>query len=537
MKNIRRIICSVLVAVMMSMCLSGCGNKAPVNADIATKEELDPKIIGDYGNLKLPIDDEYTQVSIIYGSDTDTINDSVVMNELRRRTGLNIKVVCVPAASMGDKSKTMLASKNATDIFGAGLSIDEQNEFGMQGAFIKIDENLKHAPNFKKMFFDKPEEYGVVGAVKNMSASDGHLYFFPQYDINRAVNSGTMYRKDIFDKHGLKADWKNPEEFYQTLKKLKELYPNSTPFAVKLKTQLFTRLGESWGLGSGSDVTFPPFYDEADGKWKYYATDPRFKEIIDYVKKLFDEGLLDPEFLTTTDVAWTAKMTQKEKAFVTSDWIGRMEMWKEQTKTTVPEFDLRYAPPIGPTGKVIQLPKYAASTCVTNNERSHLALALNDYLLTESGGILLSLGVEGVTYTIGEDGFADYVGYDPNEAIGINELATKYGLFSIYRRFDKRSTYYNFSEREQEAQDMALNKEDGFEPIDPKLTFTDEEIDIRAGILPELSTAAEEFATKYVLGSETGDAAWEKWLGKAKKLGEDKVLKIYNDAQKRYDEM
>ena len=108
---------------------------------------------------------------------------------------------------MGDKSKTMLASKNATDIFGAGLSIDEQNEFGMQGAFIKIDENLKHAPNFKKMFFDEPEEYGVVGAVKNMSASDGHLYFFPQYDINRAVNSGIMYRKDIFDKHGLKADW------------------------------------------------------------------------------------------------------------------------------------------------------------------------------------------------------------------------------------------------------------------------------------------------------------------------------------------
>ncbi len=538
MKNSKKIILGILVTAMILSCFAGCGQKEVVNADIATKAELDPKVIGDYGDLKLPIDDNYTEVSVIYGSDDDSINDSVVIKELRRRTGLNIKLVCVPVASMGEKSKTMLASKSATDIFGAGLSVDEQNEFGMQGAFIKIDENLEHAPNLKKMFFDEPEEYGVEGAVKNMSASDGHLYFFPEYDINRAVNSGTLYRKDIFDKHGLKADWSNPEEFYQTLKKLKALYPNSTPFSVKLKTQLFTRLGESWGLGTVSDGNrFSAFYDEADGKWKYYATDARFKEIIDYVKKLYDEGLLDPEFLTTTEAAWTAKMTQADKAFVTSDWIGRMEMWQEQTKSTIPEYDIRYAPPIGPTGKVIQLAKYAASACITNNERSHLALALSDYLISESGGMLLGLGIEGVTYTIGEDGFADYVGFDPEAAIGINELAEKYGLFSVYRRFDKRSTYYNFSEREQQAQDMALDKEDGFEPIDPKLIFTEEEIEVRADLLPKLSTAAEEFATKYVLGSETGDAAWNAWLEKAKKLGEDKVLKVYNDAQKRYNEM
>ena len=536
MKVTKKITLVLLSAILLVSCFAGCGNKEIINADIATKEELDPKIIGDYGDLKLPLDDEYTTITVLKSTDTDTLNDSPVFKELRRRTGLNVQAFVVPSASASEKAKVLLASKESMpDIFGVGLSIDEQNEFGMQGAFIKIDENLKHAPNLKEMFFDNPEEYGVKNAVKNMSAADGHMYFFPSYDIERAVNHGIMYRKDIFDKNDLKADWKNPDEFYNALKKLKGIYPDSYPFAVKVKTQLFTKLGESWGLGAVTDGNvFSAFYDEPDGKWKYYTTDPRFKEILDFVKKLFDEGLIDPEFFTTTDVAWTSKMTTN-KSFVTFDWIGRMEMWKAMTAETIPEYDMRYAPPVGPTGKVRELARYGFASCITNNERSHLALALSDYLLSESGATLMSMGIEGETYTIGEDGYADYVGYDPNQAIGIKELENKYGLFSVYRRFDKRSDYYNFSEREKEAQDMALEKEDGFEPLDPTLIFTEEEIKVRSEILPKLSKASEEFATKYVLGTETGDAAWNEWLKKTEELGVDKILKIYNDAQARYN--
>ena len=48
--------------------------------------------------------------------------------------------------------------------------------------------------------------------------------------------------------------------------------------------------------------------------------------------------------------------------------------------------------------------------------------------------------------------------------------------------------------------------------------------------------AADEFVTQYILNNGT-DKDWDAWLAKAKKLGEDKVLKIFNDAQKRYDTM
>ena len=138
MKHSKKIVLGILVLALLFSCFTGCGKKEVVNADIATKEELDPKVIGDYGDLKLPIDDEYTTITILKGADTDTLNDSPVFKELRRRTGLNVQAYIVPASTAGEKAKTLLASKeNMPDIFGVGLSVDEQNEFGMQGAFIR----------------------------------------------------------------------------------------------------------------------------------------------------------------------------------------------------------------------------------------------------------------------------------------------------------------------------------------------------------------------------------------------------------------
>ena len=66
---------------------------------------------------------------------------------------------------------------------------------------------------------------GTETVNKAWRASDGKLYQIPSYGVNRDVNHGMLYRKDIFDKHGIKM-WNNPEEFYQVLKQLKELYPS-----------------------------------------------------------------------------------------------------------------------------------------------------------------------------------------------------------------------------------------------------------------------------------------------------------------------
>lgn len=528
----KKTICLLSMMLIVFTCFSGCGNPSSnLPFEIASKEELSPEKIGYYSTLKLPIDKKGTEIKITCDTMVTTNNESVVINELRRRTGVNLQIEAIPRSSFNEKMKIYLAAKDQMpDIFNGGITLDEVAEYGSQGAFVALSDHYEDLPNLKEIFFDKSDEYKTTGKIRNLLTGDGKLYVFPTYSVNRDVNHGMLYRKDIFDKHGIKM-WTNREEFLNALRQLKTLYPNSTPFVSKTGTVIFRDFSYNWGLNG-----FDMYYNEEDGKWKLSSTDEKFKEVLDFIKIMYDEKLIDPEFITATQAAWTSKITQNDKAFVTWDWIGRLEQFKEQTKDMLPEYDLRYAEPLN--GKVISLPLVSASgTAITNNKNSKIAMQLMDYILSESGARLITMGIEGVTYNMGSDGFAEYIDVDGSN--DINVLEDKYGLYisGLYKRFDRRCGYFNFSEREQEAQDIMLSKEDGFWPEDPVLSFTDEEKEIITEKFAKIKTAGEEFATKYILSDKTGDKAWSEWLKKAETLGTKELEAAYNSAQERYNKL
>ena len=366
-------------------------------------------------------------------------------------------------------------------------------------------------------------------------AADGNLYYFPKYDTERDVNHGMLYRKDIFDKHGLKM-WNSPEELYDVLKKLKEIYPDSTPFVSKNGVGIVYKLIQSYGIPDFGRL----FFDENDGKWKQSVIDQRLKDLLDMLKKMYDDGLIDPEFITTTQSAWTQKMTQPDKAFVTFDWIGRLEQFKLQTKETIPDYDLRFANPFGPNQSVNTLGKTGyTGPQVTNNKKAELSLKLLDYLLSEGGAELMNLGVEGETYKLDDRGFAVYKGFE-DRVPSINDISEKFGLYvqGLTLRGDKRSCYFNYTELEQEAQDLMLNKENGFEKEDPALSYTPEEKELIDRDLADIQKGYSEFITKYILsdkGTEhTGDKAWDAWVKKAKSTWNiDEQERIANEVYKR----
>ena len=533
MKRFSKAILLLLCLCMVCSMFVGCKDDGLEHADIeiASKEELDPAKIGDYGTLKLPIDTKGTTIRMMCNTDVTTNNDSVVIKELRRRTGINLQIIAVPLASYQQKAKVMIASKDEMPeiLHPSGFAQDEINDFGNQGAFAEILQYKEKLPNFKKLYIDEAEERQIAGALKNSMTADGKLYMFPIYDINRDVNHGMLYRKDIFDKHNIPM-WHDKDSFLDTLRQLKKIYPNSTPYASKTKTTIVRDLGYSWGLNG-----FATYYDETDGKWKYSCTDPKFKEVLDFIQTMYNEKLIDPEFLTATQNAWTTKMTQADKAFVTWDWIGRLDQFSNAS--TVPGYDLRYAYPIG--GKVITLGRTGNGSVVKKGPAELLCLQLCDYLLSDSGAQLITMGIEGVTYTLREDGKADYIGFEGQKGVSINDLESKYGMYiaGVYKRFDRRSSYYDFTEREQEAQDLMNNKPGGgYMPLDPVLAFTPEERDVRTQYESGIGKAAEEFATKYILNGY-GEKEWNEWLEKAKALGTEKVIEQYNKAQDRYNKL
>ena len=100
-----------------------------------------------------------------------------------------------------------------------------------------------------------------------------------------------------------------------------------------------------------------------------------------------------------------------------------------------------------------------------------------------------------------------------------------------YKRADRRSCYFQYTEKEQEAQEW-VDKCNGLEPADPIVTFVGDDVSKVADYKTTLSKEFEVFMFNYIIGQNTGDAAWNKWVEKAKKLGADDFAEIYNRRHK-----
>ncbi|HEY0827442.1 MAG TPA: ABC transporter substrate-binding protein, partial [Bacilli bacterium] len=163
-------------------------------------------------------------------------------------------------------------------------------------------------------------------------------------------------------------------------------------------------------------------------------------------------------------------------------------------------------------------------------------LKLLDYLTSPSGGELVTVGVEGEIFTWDAAGKPVYPELKDVPSVTINVLSDKYGLWlaNMYLRGDDRSVYYNYTEKEQEAQDK-INNGNHYEPLDPILKFKDEEMSIIAELKTSLQKSANEFSAKYILTKSSDDKEWQDWLKNAEKLGASKLEDIYNAAQKRFD--
>jgi len=523
-----------LVATLFAGCSSSSGNggassSSPTPAPGQSAPPAAAADYGDTGGLKLPLVDKPVTLTWMLASDVPNLNDSFLVKEIEKRTGIKLDIQAVSSATYKDKLKAVQASGKLPDLF-HGLTPPEVNKLGADGAVVPINKYLDQLPNFKKLYVDDSKNSWVM---KTYADDKGDIYTWPIYGVNRDVNHGFLYRKDIFDKNGIK-EWTNTEEFYQALKKLKEIYPKSYPVASKGKEAIFKDWAFGWGVNGGA---FPASYDEKEKAWQFAPTQPAYKEMLDFMKKLYAEGLLDQEFLTDTQDSWTAKMTANDRAFVTFDWIGRLDLFYNQIKAQNPDYDLRYGNPVGPTGHIRTLSKIDNfGLTVSNGKNKEAALKLLDYLASPSGATLVTMGAEGVTFKVDSAGKIEYPELKDAPQIDISLLSKKYGLWleGMYLRADNRSVYYNFTPKEQEAQDK-MKKGNLFEPEDPKLNFNAAETAAIAELQPALLKASQEFSAKYILSKNAGDKEWQDWLKNAEKLGAGKYAEVYNASQKRYD--
>lgn len=465
---------------------------------------------------------------------------------------VEIKYNYIPSSEYDEKVKLMIASDDLTDFFVAPLFYDT-TEMAEQGQLLELGQYKDLMPNYMN-YISK-----VKNGMKRVTDADGKMFTFketstPRFPEDRGmlIQNTSAYRYDVFKANNIKIP-ETLDEFYGAAKKLKELYPDKYPVATKWNSLR--------SLFSANHIRDEIFWDGE--KYVYGVLDEGYKDALQFANKLYSEKLLDPEYTIDTDD------TLKRKAL-----NGDNLMWLTQWFTTPAEytrtvddgkiFAVSLYPDNPKYGKAWQevvngntpdlgWAVYGVSSKVKNPEE---LIKFIDYQYSDEMIQLITWGIEGTTYTIGEDGVPTFVdslktAKDPwleGDKYGMR-ASRNYNpglqMVSDARAFvDFAATDYTIFNGKYE--EVPIEKaefltslpmpENDYVPSwlsEPSIQLTGSESQRVSEIINPIKTFVTEEQAKFVAGKNSFDN-WQAFIDKVKKMGNiDEALKIYNDAAQR----
>ncbi len=456
--------------------------------------------------------------------------DWKIWDYIEEGTGATLEVNAIPSTDYKTKWSLMYASPDTlTDIVMFDAKKDTE-KYAIQGAFKSFEEMEEYMPNFKA-FADSlsEEEYDRIIAVRK--AYDGNIYYSPGTgrETTRSIRAW-LYRKDIFDKHGLSVPT-TYDEVYEVSKKLKEIYPDSYPYGVRSGMTVLDTAGSNW-----KEYWAPgAYYDYNEGKWYYGATEDVMLDMITYYKRMVDEGLTSPDFMTINIQSWQELVTT-DRSFLMPDYLTRIDFFNSIARDNNPEFNLTaFVPPVAnpETGKA-QLSKVnyesVGFTISNTGDEKRMANAAKfvDWFYSDEALELMSWGKEGETYEV-KDGKKVYIKENENDQVN-----TLYGFFThgTFARLDPEAVEATESAEVSAVRDMAIRQSDPYYNPTSYLSFSNEENKVIDETFAACRTFSEEMITKLILGQEPL-SKFDEMVQSLRDLGTDRLIGVYESAYNR----
>jgi putative aldouronate transport system substrate-binding protein len=441
--------------------------------------------------------------------------DWYIVDLIKRKTNVILDVT-VTNPGYAEKLAVVVASGDIPDIM-ASIGISTGMRYGNEGAFIDVIEHEKEMPDFAKWRRENAQK------LLPFLSGEGKMFVYPLIELGKTEREGYFYRKDIFEKHNIKEPT-DSEEFYQVCKKLKELYPDTYPFTFRDWDMYRLNL---YAPQFGAEFDY--YYDEKSDSWKYGAIEEKCKDMVVFLNRLYKDGLLTPDFLSIGTKAWVDQLSAS-RAFITFDWLTRIDFYNVPLRKENPEFTMYYMPPWKglPNGeqKVGNTTFLGSGLAVgSTTDQLDVVKKYMDWTFTDEARELLSWGEEGVTYEmvsgkkkfmhvsevnelwreygIMDNGFCTRFDVDANISLSSPELA--YGLTVGYKWDKEPRTVVNFLPEEQEI-----------------VSITGEAIN--AHKLEQIA--------KFIIG-ERNISEWNEYAKEIEDFGLDKMLDLYEKGYER----
>ncbi len=555
-KTITRLL-AMLMAVAMVATLAACGGGSSSSSQQSQSQSTggdSSSAAQDSSSASEPVSNGKIKVSMYY-ADNPTLpwkDDWLAAQKTAEIVGIDLTVEAIPSAELGTKvSLALNTQENCPDVILYQTTKGENASLALNGAVVPISDYPDWTPNFNA----RVEEFDMQSDIDMLKLADGKLYYLPSLTDIPFFDGGLIMREDYLESKGFEAP-KTFDDLYNILKAYKEDNPDSYPLTHLVAPYVTYRMtmpsfGVSFGKSSSSG-TGALSYDYEKGEYFTGAISDQAREFLIFMRKLADEGLVDPDIGTGGTIdgdVWSNKMATGAAmaTYAYYDQIGGVE-----AASNIEGFKLQMYPSLaGPAGAHHQ-PKsrtgagimFPAATA-KRDDFEQIVRAVDEMFYSEECSKIWCLGVEGETYTMDGDKVV-YTDDILNAPDGIYKyMQVKYGCGADPVQqvwvLDRELTKYdeNYARIQQEVAGM----ENGnvIQPIPPTPLFDDFTSEEANSLQTPLADAIWAWMDSFVYGGVNGtetegkvrdpnsDDDWNDYIASMKNLQIDEFCQMYND--------
>ncbi len=520
-----RVLSMLLAASLAAAVLSSCGDSETSSSSSGSADTA-----GESGTttaqseqVTFPLEEPVTMTMFAITNNDVELPDSKAFQKMTEMTNVQWEVQSVLAADLLEKRNLLVSSNDYPDVFcKSGFSTVDLAKYGGQGIFLDLTDYIEtQAPNFKAILEENP------AIQQQITSGDGAIYSLPEVSFPIPGGNVILFINEQWLENLGLSEPTNLDELYNVLKAFKDNDPNGNGQADEIPF-----IGQSgfnkyiypyFGIQTnGND----PQWALMDGNFEYVPSTEKYKEVLEYMTKLYQDGLLEKNSFTNAQEQQSALGNQGDilgmfyngGAFQTVGY-ERCFDYKELTP-----FEEGVYP--STTGAV------PGTYVVTDNcENPEIAVAWADQWYTEEGGILAWMGIEGESYqVIDDEGHWEWIldGYDDvvdmREHMGFQGSANHPGIQpEAWRLGTSDPSETQLSEQRQRLIDA------GAEPF-PTLNFSDADNKTISTVNADIDPYVNQYMAQVVTGELDLESSWDEYIATLNNMGLQDMVNIYRNA-------
>lgn len=534
-KKLKGLVAAVLTTAICTGLFVGCGSsssstKTDASADKATTGKA---------NVTFKSSKPLTFSMLFNDSPTYPYKqDWMLLKKIKEITNVSFKLTVVPMSDYIQKRSLLISTGDAPEIMPKTYP-GQETSFIASGAILPISDYVSEMPNFQK----KIKDWNMKDDLKAIMQDNGKYYVLPGLHQTPLQDYSFAMRTDLLEKNNLKVPT-TYEELEETLKKIKELYPDMLPWSDRFQFASALNIAAptfgatyGWNMGNGE------MYDKASDKFVFSPTTKEYKNMLTYFGGLVKEKLLDTESFTQSDDKAVQKFVNG-KSFMISTNSQYLLSYRQSMDKTLGSGKYKVVKinvPAGPKGALLASSRLENgimfSKKAAKNPNFHQMLKFVDWLwYSDEGQELSKWGVKGVTYNVqnGKRVLADGINFQGlNPKGGSKDLRQQYGFSGgVFSYGGSDDLMQSMLSDEDKAFQKEIKATKTFIKPDPPVLFSDSEREQATLVGKPLMDYVQSMTFKFMNGTASIDKDWDSYVAQCKTKGSDRLNDMTNKTYK-----